>query len=457
MKQSPRTSVLSALPQTALFGFGLLLITGTAVLASDAKPAAPADAEADETDLASFDEVWTNVRDSHWDPDLGGVDWEAVRAELRPQAEMAKTRGEIRRLMSQMLNRLGQSHFGIIPAEVYSVVGEDSQDSQRKQGRAGETGLHIRLRGDRMMVVRVDASSSGESLGVLPGWTIVRIGELGAGEMLEAARSLAGRTPMRLETTVALMGTRRTRGTPGDEVEIEFRDRQGAQHSLRIPLRETGYEARFGNLPPVRLAFRQQVLPEKIVYFTFNLFLDPVRVMPAFHGAVDDARNAKGLVIDLRGNHGGIGAMTFGMAAAFAREPGALGTMKTRGHELKFPVFRRADPFEGPVAVLIDECSMSSAEILAGGLKDLGLARLFGNRTAGLALPSKVVELANGDALQCAIANYTSASGKVLEGVGVEPDELVIEAANDFDAREDPVLEQAVNWILAQAVPEDRR
>ena len=124
--------------------------------------------------------------------------------------------------------------------------------------------------------------------------------------------------------------------------------------------------------------------------------------------------------------------------------------MKTRDSELRFPVFPQLEPYTGPVAVLIDECSISSAEILSGGLQDLGMARVFGNQTAGLALPSTVEQLPNGDRLQYAFANYTSDSGKSLEGVGVEPDVLLIPSQSDFRESKDPVLSEALRWILEQ-------
>ena len=43
-------------------------------------------------DVESFDQVWTTIRDTHWDPGLGGLDWDAVRDELRPQVEEARER-----------------------------------------------------------------------------------------------------------------------------------------------------------------------------------------------------------------------------------------------------------------------------------------------------------------------------------------------------------------------------
>src|SRR5439155_10687832 len=126
------------------------------------------------------------------------------------------------------------------------------------------------------------------------------------------------------------------------------------------------------------------------------------------------------------GNPGGLGIMAIGMGNWFVNQPHQeLGTMTMRDGELRFVLNPRPETFDGPVAILVDSCSASTSEILAGGLKDLGRARIFGTRTAAAALPSVIERLPNGDGFQYAIANYISEGGKALEGLGVEPDEEV--------------------------------
>ena len=72
--------------------------------------------------LASFDQVWTTVRDKHWDTSLNGLDWASVRDQLRPLVEKARTQGEVRAIIGDMLGRLHQSHYAVIPGSVYHDV-----------------------------------------------------------------------------------------------------------------------------------------------------------------------------------------------------------------------------------------------------------------------------------------------------------------------------------------------
>ena len=127
-----------------------------------------------------------------------------------------------------------------------------------------------------------------------------------------------------------------------------------------------------------------------------------------------------------------------------------LGTMKTKANDMNFSVNPRLDGWVKPVALLIDEGSASTSEIMAQGLRDIGRVRLFGRTTAGAALPSVLVKLPNGDILQYAMADYVSVSGKRMEGVGVEPDEYIEVDPDQIREFGDPELKKAAYWILGK-------
>jgi carboxyl-terminal processing protease len=186
-------------------------------------------------------------------------------------------------------------------------------------------------------------------------------------------------------------------------------------------------------------------------YVRFNMFMDPEGLAATIAEAVKGCSDCKGFVIDVRGNPGGLGALAMGVAGWFTDRSGTqLGTTYLRGLPLKFVIFPRPEPFRGPLAVLVDGGSASTAEILAGGLKDIGRARIFGTRTAGAALPSVIERLPNGDGFQYAIANYISQGGKPLEGIGVTPDVEVRPTRRQLIDGKDPALDAAADWIQKQ-------
>ena len=205
---------------------------------------------------------------------------------------------------------------------------------------------------------------------------------------------------------------------------------------------------RLGNLPAITVDYEDRLLDERIGYIHFNAFIG-VGLAKSFAETIERYRDERGLVIDLRGNRGGLVILVNGMCGWITSNRAPIGTMMmSGGTKLKLALNPRQPRFDKPVAVLIDECSISAAEIMAGGLKDLGLAEVFGSTSAGLALPSVVTKLPNGDGFQYAMASYESASGESLEGVGVVPTRPV-EVSRHLQASDpDPVLTAAKKWIL---------
>src|SRR5579864_2468363 len=82
--------------------------------------ATPLTAKQRQINIDSFEYVWTTVRDKHWQAKPGGLDWQAVHDELRPTIEKAGSLEAARAVMNDMLGRLHQTHFEIIPSDLYS-------------------------------------------------------------------------------------------------------------------------------------------------------------------------------------------------------------------------------------------------------------------------------------------------------------------------------------------------
>jgi len=397
--------------------------------------------------LESFDYVWTTIHDKHWDPELGGLDWQAVHDELQPRLEEATVMSESRAVMAGMVARLGKSHFAIVPAKLYKDLeqpaGEGIQD--------GATGIDVRVIDGHALVTSVQQDSPAADLGVRPGWRIVRIGEDDLDPKLaDLGQEFDGETYKDL--ILSRVVDTRLRGRVGDTVLVRFLDGEDQEVDLDITLAQRrGRKVRIGHLPGMYVWIESRRLDGDIGYIAFSGFFDPNYVMGAFNEAMKSFMDVDGIVIDVRGNPGGIGAMAMGMAGWFiAEKEHRLGTMYTRDNELKIVVFPRAVTYDGPVALLIDGLSGSCSEIFAGGLKDLGRVRVFGSRTAGAALPSTFEKLPNGDGFQYAFANYVSQGGEELEGVGVIPHVELVPTREALLQGKDPVLEAAVDWIRDQ-------
>jgi carboxyl-terminal processing protease len=393
-----------------------------------------------QTSLQSFEYIWAAVRDKHWQTKPGGLDWQAIHDEFKPKIEAADNVDAVRSVMNQMLQRLHQTHFGIVPADAYSNV-------ETSHGVDVTTGLDVRVVGAQVLVTSVQSGSSAAVQGVRPGWEILKIAGADLAPMVaKLNETYAGSTLRDLMLRQTILARLDNTEHP---VAVEFVD--GSNQHVTKRLKEAtpqGPLVQFGYLNPMHVWFNSSRLGGSIGYVAFNAFLDPQRLMTSFGDAVESCKMCEGFVIDLRGNPGGIGLMAMGMAGWFIAQPDQkLGTLYMRDTTLKFVVNPRATTFSGPLAILVDGTSASTSEIMAEGLKDLKRARIFGTHTAAAALPSVFEKLPNGDGFQYAIANYISEGGQPLEGLGVTPDVETPLTREALLAGKDPALDAAVSWI----------
>ncbi len=391
-----------------------------------------------QANLASFETVWTTIRDKHWETKPGGLDWQAIHAEYRPRVEAAASTESARAVMREMIGRLKQTHFAIFPAAVYQVLDADGSGD-------GWPGFDARVLDGRVIVTEVRELASN----VKTGWEVLQANGADLAPLVARLKADPAIHELQLERAVAA----RLSGQVGVAHSMVFVDQNDARVRLDVKLLPPrGEFSGFGNLPPQPVWFESKKLGNT-GYIRFNIFLDLVHVMQEFGDAVQQCAHCDGIVIDLRGNPGGIGAMAMGMAGWLVRQTGErLGVMYMRGATLNFFINPRAEAFEGPVAVLVDGSSASTSEIFAGGLKDLGRARIFGTRTAAAALPSVITRLPNGDGFQYAVANYVSQGGKALEGNGVVPDVEVKLTREALLAGHDTVIDTALDWVRKQKV-----
>ncbi|MEX2282653.1 MAG: S41 family peptidase [Gemmatimonadota bacterium] len=400
--------------------------------------------------VVTFDSAWKIINDTHFDTTFNGVDWRRVRDELRPKAEAATTNDQLRAVLTEMLQRLKQSHFSIIPQQ----LAEDAPT-----GGAGDLGLDVRWVQNAIVVTRVDAGSPAADAGIKTGWIIRQVGEHTVDSMVARARRDPSHRSM--EAVTASIAKARMSGAPGSNVELKLLD-AGNRTVTRVLTRrqDAGTPLKLGNLPTFYSRFdARQLMHEgvRIGLISFNVWMTPLTVR--IDSAVDRYRTTQGFIIDLRGNPGGVGFMSTGVAGHFVDTANVLGTMSSRGSRLEFRINprrvsingERVVPFSGPVAILTDELSGSTSEVFAGGMQTIGRVRVFGSRSMGAVLPAAMNKLPSGDVLYHAIADFVLPGGTLLEGRGVVPDEQVEVKRADLLAGRDPVLDAAQRWIAAQA------
>jgi carboxyl-terminal processing protease len=284
---------------------------------------------------------------------------------------------------------------------------------------------------------------------VKAGFEILRIDDIDVTERIARIQEdSANRLDLTARLSFAVIA--RLNGPEDSTVRVRFRD--GAGQAIEKTIRRgkpRGESIHFGRLSGT-FWIEVRRIDGRIGYIAFNNFMHPLHVMKAFNEAMASFMDAGGLVIDLRGNTGGMGAMAMGMMGWLVEGEEDIGILRLRDLTLKLKVQPRPETYPGPVAVLVDGLSCSAAEFFSGGLQELGRARIFGSRTMGEVLPGQLQDLPNGDLLLFACSDYVTAKGRVLEGVGVIPDQEVSLTREALLEGRDPALEAALEWIDEQ-------
>ena len=394
-------------------------------------------------EMDSFEQVWSTLRDYHFDATFGGIDWQAVHDELQPRMEAAITRKQTYSILEDLTQRLKQSHIIVLPRE--SRIAENSGAAEI----SGEAGMTVGPINGRALVIKVEPGTTADRSGIQAGWELLKIGEYDVcQEFDKLSKSLKALNHRDLILASELK--KALHGKIGASVWVQFDNGSGRKISSSLLLSEPkGVVFKLGDSSSIPVWIETKTLPGNIGYIAFNAFLDPARLMPVFNNAMMGfiTNKSKGLVLDLRGNSGGLGFMAAGMAGWFFRQPTNLGTLVLRTNQLKFAVAPRSKIFQGHVAVLLDPLSLCASETLALGLREQIGARIVGSHTAGIAQCGQIVTLPNGDQFIYAVADFVSSKGYRLEGCGVDPDTKLEPTQESLLAGRDIVLESAIDWI----------
>lgn len=390
--------------------------------------ALPAGEHASAIRRETFDIVWRTVKEKHFDPAMGGVDWDQARDIYAPRAAAVKSDQELYALLQEMLGRLHQSHFNIIPPGAF--VPEDQKEGS-DEALGGGVGLDLRLIGGAAMITRVDPNTSASKAGLRAGFLIKQVNNEPVEQILAVFAKSAERAEIKqIRMTRRIMAA--INGAPGTTVKITYLDDKDRTREVTITRERLKGEMspRLGNFPPQYTEFEAKRLPNNpsgggsasgyIGYIRFNIFTIPV--IEKLKTAITEFSDSDGIIFDLRGNPGGVGAIASTIAGRICDKPGSLGTMKMRNGELRFSIDPQAHPYLGPVAVLIDGMSASTSEVFTSGIQEMSRAVIVGERSAGAALPSFIQKLPTGALFQFAIADFKTPKGVLVEGRGVAPD-----------------------------------
>lgn len=328
-------------------------------------------------------------------PDGGAEAWGSLVAEMlqaaaaaSPALRAAGTQGALSGFFDELFNHLD-------PYSRYVPPGAAGADRARRSGEAG-AGIGIRPGGGGFVVYDVNADGTGAEAGVRIGDVVLKVDDQAvAGESLETVQGwITG-----LEgTSVRITLRNGRRGTRTIEVE----------RAVTPP--ETVFARRAGDLLLIRIAGFSADTDDRLSGELERYLAGP------------GGKSVRGLVLDLRGNRGGLLRQAVS-ATDLLLESGVVATTAGRNpqsaHEWKAA---RGDLAGGrPVVVLVDGRSASAAEIMAAALSDQGRAVVVGSATLGKGLVQTIATLPDGGELFVSWSRVLAPRGWPLQGLGVLP------------------------------------
>ena len=295
--------------------------------------------------------------------------------------------------------------------------------NEQIEGHFSGIGLSIVPAKKGLQVATVFPGSPAAKAGIDPGDTIVSVG----GESLAGVDS---------ETAVA-----KIKGPEGTQVTIGVLDAKTGK------TREETLTRAQVMLPNVSSQVKK-VDGRKLGYVRMLSFSEDAHAQLAKAVEKVEGEGAEGIVLDLRGNPGGLLDEAVGSAAVFLPEGEVVVTTKSRAQGDSTHKTDSGQVSELPLVVLIDRNTASAAEILTAALADDRDATVVGTRSFGKGVFQEEQDLANGGALKLTVGEYFTPNGQNLARTkGIHPD---VKVADDPETAADEAKRRALEVLAGQ-------
>lgn len=186
----------------------------------------------------------------------------------------------------------------------------------------------------------------------------------------------------------------------------------------------------------------KSTLEDDIGYIQISSFISST-VPNEFLEALETTADAKGLILDLRGNTGGLLSNAIFLANLFIDKGNLVSIVGRNGYKYDVKAQNTDLIINKPVILLVDQTSASATEIFTGAMKDYHRAKVVGTRTFGKGMVQKIIPMPNETGLNLTIARYLTPNGCDINKLGIAPDVKVHFTKSDIDTKTDTQLESA--------------
>ncbi|WP_457608207.1 S41 family peptidase [Nitratifractor sp.] len=268
------------------------------------------------------------------------------------------------------------------------------------KGEFGGLGIVVGMRNGALTVIAPIDDTPAARAGVKAGDIILKIDD----------KATLG---MSIDEAVSLM-----RGKPKTPITLTL-VRKGVSKPIKVRIVRDIIKIKSVKPKVIRLDDKDKILYLQITSFDAN-------VVKEVKKAIEKHPNAKGYILDLRNNPGGLLDQAVGLLDLFIAK-GVLVSQKGRNKEEneEFKAHAKNSDTRTPMVVLVNGGSASASEIVSGALQDTHRAIVIGEKTFGKGSVQVVVPVGNGEGVKLTVARYYLPSGRTIQNKGVTPDIII--------------------------------
>lgn len=359
-----------------------------------------------------YEEAWSMIRDEYVDGTFNGQDWNRWRHFYDGRLQDPE---DAYVAIATMVASLNDEYTRFLQPR------DMNEQSMSIDSRLYGVGIQISVRDNKLVVMATIEDTPAQKAGLQPKDQIIRINGL------------------------------ETAGMSVEEAADRIRGEKGTYVTLTVKRGEQSLEKRIERAEiKLKSVFTKEIQDKRIGYVRLSSFISET-MLTEMQDIMRQMRGKQALIIDVRGNYGGLFQNSVEIADMFL-DDGDIVSIVNRDKDRKVYTSHPGALFRRPVVVLIDGGSASASEILSGALKDNQRATLIGTHTFGKGLVQKINMLSNGSGMNITISKYLTPNGTDINKKGIEPDIKVPYTEDDFLSQRDPQLDRAVKYLKNQLV-----